>query len=476
MIRFLAGFAFLLATLGPGLVAAQSTGAGDIFTVAGVPVEAEAPSAEEARLIAQDRGRAQALQILLRRLTPSGDWPYLPRPQLNELLDIQVGFEVENERFSTLAGAQNSYLADITYSFRPDRIRSLLRSDGIAFSESQAAPALVLPVFEIRTEGSETSRLLWEEENEWASAWRDMDLSHELVPMVLPLGDLSDATVVSVEDVVRGDWDAMQFLASRYNVEAVYVAHAILVSRPTGDASLYARMTEITANGVGQIVDTRVAGVLPVSVGDDVTGAATEPVSTPDEDALMQMAQSSITLLSGEIQERWKSRTLVSYDALHRLEATALFNSLQEWEIIRQALEASATVDSYDTHALSAQGAEVTVTFAGSPQQLSITLGQSGVALSGIRGYWDLRVRGATVRELPVAGAPGAGSGNFNASRSTPPVETVTVEQRREQNAPVLTDDDLEGLFDEVLTPEEIEERRARGLGDRRGTMQPVED
>ncbi len=473
MSRILAGLALVLGLFAPAAAWAQS-GAADIFTVARVSVEATAASAEAARLIAQDRGRAQALQILLQRLTPSGDWPYLPHPQLSDLLDMQVGFEVEHERFSTLAGAQNRYLADITYSFRRDRIRSLLRREGTAFSESQASPALVLAVFE-----REDERLLWEEENPWAAAWYEMDFSHELVPMMLPLGDLSDTTIVSVDDVVSGNWAALEFLATRYNVNRIFVAHAVLLDDGFGNARLYARVTELSADGVGQIIDTQVGGAL----------AAGEVSSLGD------IGTRAITLLSGQLQERWKSQTLVSYDVIHRIDATAVYNSLDEWVAIREALEGSATVNEYNAYALSARGAELSVTFVGSVQQLMITLEQHGVALTGTRGYWDLRLRGADGNVSPATGAPAQGAGQaqnldqiqdqaygYNPFReqALPPVETLVVEEREPRRAPALSSDELEGIFDPAMTPEEIDAQRREQLRQQfesgPGTMAPIGD
>jgi hypothetical protein len=103
------------------------------------------------------------------------------------------------------------------------------------------------------------------------------------------------------------------------------------------------------------------------------------------------------------------------------------------------------------------------------------------VTLSGYRGYWDLRVKNAEARELPnyAARAQAANGGytGYQASGSLPPVETVTVQTHHEEpNAPTLTEDDLQGIFDNELTEEEIQERRERGLGDQPGTMQPVEN
>ncbi len=458
---------FLLAS---GAWAQTSEGSSDIFTVSRVPVEATAASAEEARLIAQDRGRSRALQILLQRLTPSEDWPYLPRPRLTELLDMQVGFEVENERFSTQSGSENLYLANITYSFRRDRIRPLLRSESIPFSESQAAPALVLAVFE---RGDE--RLLWESSNPWAVSWHGMDLTHELVPMTLPRGDLADLTTVPVEDVVAGNWEALQFLANRYNVSRVLVAHGVLLETANG-STLYARLTEITENGVGEVHDTQITGT---PVVDDMGSVV----------SLGDMGTRAITILAGRFQARWKSQTLVSYDVMHRLEATVQFTGLNDWVHIREAFEDSATVTEYEARALSARGAEVAVTFVGTTEQLAITLDQRGVALSGDEGYWSIRMRGsefggsrgASPTVIGSSDASGifdpTGKDSMSLSQpARPPVETIVVREEAEPNAPVLSGDDLNILFETQLTPEEVEARRQQGLGDRPGTMQPVEN
>lgn len=429
----LLGFGLLLAALVPAF--GQSTA--DIFTVARVPVDASAASAEEARLIAQDQGRSQAMRILLQRLTPSEDWAYLPSPSLRELLDMQVGFEVERERFSTQAGTQNRYIGQITYAFRPDLVRALLRSERLSFSETQAAPALVLPLLD---RGAE--RLLWGEGNPWAAAWYEFDLSHELVPLVLPLGDLADSSAAPVTDVAQGNWEALRVLAERYRVDHVFVAHAVLEGN-----SLFVRMTEISANGIGRTVETQVA-------------------NANDAEAPMGgLGMQAIRVLSGRLSERWKAQTMVSYDVQRRIEATAWFNSLSEWRQIRSALSTLPTVTEYNAHAMSASGAEVAVTFVGSPQQLAITLGQRGVVLRGESGRWALRSQ--------------AMAGPVTEYGPEPPVELVQEirsSQPASPNAQTLTDDDLGDIFAEPLTDEEIEERRRQGLGERPGTMLPVGD
>ncbi|HNR76597.1 MAG TPA: hypothetical protein PKM48_05675, partial [Parvularculaceae bacterium] len=50
----------------------------DVFVVPRVPVQATGQTATAAKDGAQAAGRRQAMDILLRRLTPEPDWIYLP--------------------------------------------------------------------------------------------------------------------------------------------------------------------------------------------------------------------------------------------------------------------------------------------------------------------------------------------------------------------------------------------------------------
>ncbi|MDE1967749.1 MAG: hypothetical protein KGI92_02490, partial [Alphaproteobacteria bacterium] len=93
----LAAVCLVLAAVSAG---AQNAPAADVYTVANVPVDATAASADAARDAARLQGEHQAYTILLARLTRASDASRLPPANDATLNDLIQGFEVANERHS----------------------------------------------------------------------------------------------------------------------------------------------------------------------------------------------------------------------------------------------------------------------------------------------------------------------------------------------------------------------------------------
>src|SRR3974390_951429 len=110
----------------------------DIFTVS-VPVDATAANANTARDTARLDGEHRAHAALLDRLTLASDQARLPAATDAMLNDLIEGFEVANERRSTVR-----YLADYTFHFRRDAVERVLREQGIPFAETPSKPLVVL--------------------------------------------------------------------------------------------------------------------------------------------------------------------------------------------------------------------------------------------------------------------------------------------------------------------------------------------
>src|SRR5260370_3811767 len=147
----LIGLAALLWSAGPAGAAAPA----DIFTVAGVPVDATASNAVAAREAARIDGQRRAFRILLERLTIAADHPRLPRVGDQQLTDMVRDFEVASERSSAVR-----YLATYTFRFRPDAGRTLLPDAGIPFAETVSKPVIVLAVLR-----RDDPTLLWDDPN-----------------------------------------------------------------------------------------------------------------------------------------------------------------------------------------------------------------------------------------------------------------------------------------------------------------------
>ena len=87
------------------------------FTVSDVHVDVTAANALAAKDLAQVEGQAKAFDTLMSRLA-AGKAPHLTSAQITDLV---VGFEVANERTSTVR-----YVADYTFHFNPAAVRRLL--------------------------------------------------------------------------------------------------------------------------------------------------------------------------------------------------------------------------------------------------------------------------------------------------------------------------------------------------------------
>ena len=185
-------FPYAAVFAGDSVAGAQSS---DSFSVSDVGVDAVAETATEAREIALASGQREALDRLIRRLTLREN-----RLQIPELADAAIaplvrGIEIEEEKTSS-----KRYLASLTVSFKKNEVRTLLRGNGIPFSETPSKPLLVLPVYE-----AAGARNLWDNSNPWWVAWQARSERDSLVPLVIPVGDLTDIATIGAQQALSGD-------------------------------------------------------------------------------------------------------------------------------------------------------------------------------------------------------------------------------------------------------------------------------
>lgn len=393
----------------------------DVFVVPRVAVQAQAQSATAAKDLAQRDGRRRAITLLLRRLTVEEDWAKLPAvgdisaptaqegaepfapapsgPRLSDadLEELESGFEVYNEKSSS-----TTYRAFVTYRFKPDAVRRLLRNSGIAYSEAQTRTALVLPVLE-----TANGVYLWEENNPWMAAWKVRPYNNELTPMIAPLGDLEDAGGVSAKAALNLNEEALAALAERYSVNQVIVAHGRL-RQANGEDRLQVRLINgyrANPNAGGETAladelgpaDTVEEGALDAAGYDGgVFGtAAPSPAVTQVEtgdvlaDASLSRSSGNFPLLAEEAIEKaiavyakpWKEQTLINHSVTSLLDVSAYYGSLNEWAQIRSALVDTPLVGSVQVRALSRGGAEMLIQAYGDPQKLVVAMDAQGLSL-----------------------------------------------------------------------------------------------
>ena len=474
---------FLSVFMLAGLSATPAAAIGeDVFVVPRVTVQAEAANATAAKAAAQRLGRRKAMEILLRRLTVEEDWPDLPQlpgdaeqetqdgdataedaqpaapsaavdynqpydsqvyqgqPQIadpyadamaaidaprqrtvltdRDLELLESSFEVYNEKSSS-----TTYRAYITYRFKPDAVRRLLKDAGIAYSEAQTRTALVLPILQ-----TANGLYLWEANNPWMAAWKVRPYDNELTPMIAPLGDLEDSATITAKQALALDEDALKQMAERYSVSQVVVAHAFL-QQVDGEDRLRVRLI----NGFRESGNIDAMEELGVDDSDAAYKGRKKKTNADDfitskvgdvlaEDWFSQpsggfpvLAERSIDDTIAQYAKPWKQRTLIDYASQALLAVSAHYRSLAEWTQIRAALVSTPLVGSVQVRSLSRTGADMLIQAYGDPGKLAVAMEAQGLALWSEDGdHWLIAtpstaqgVRGAGDRGRNIFGSRG---------------------------------------------------------------------
>jgi hypothetical protein len=360
--------AFVAASL-PG-----SARADDIFTVTGVPVDVTADSATAAREQALLEGQRKAARMMLERLTLKQDSGSLPAIGDAQLLDIVQGIEVESEKISNVR-----YLGSLTVRFRPDAIRSLLRTANVRYAETVSKPLVVVPVYH----GGDTS-MLWDEANPWLAAWGSHVAKGGLVPLIVPLGDLTDMSAITADDAAQGVGAKLEALARRYSATDTLVVVATTAADGTG--------VDIAATRYGGAQQERT----------DVLRVAGTPGETTD--ALLGRAVAEV---QAQVEEGWKQENILHFDQEQMLSVTVPLRDLAEWVGVRKKLGDVAYIRSAEIVALTKAQAIVGLHYIGDTNQLKLALAQKDLDLTQEGESWTLRPAAA---ESAPAAAPGGAS------------------------------------------------------------------
>lgn len=351
----LAVLVVLIAGFLPGVARA------DIYTITGVAISATAETAIAAKQAAIAEGQFKAYSALVKRLTRPGEAEALPKIDSTMLQQVVIGFSLDNER----TGPQQ-YLADLTVRFHPDAVELLFAQHGVEIAVTQAPPTLLVPVY--RSDGSIN---VFEGGSPWRETLRRLGLDGRMVPMLLPLGDSTDAQI-DRDALIAADRDALSALMIRYDVEFAIVA-----------AATYDRDRAVLAGSIDGIAPSG-----PVRIERQV-----DVVPGEDEAALKGLA----TALLDALDEEWRSASASGLTdtggASEKFAFVVPFQVLQDWVIIRERLEALAGVEKLDVQTLAPGSASVVVHYAGDLDGFLTGLDGIGFAMFDTGQRWELGLR-----------------------------------------------------------------------------------
>lgn len=317
----------------------------DLFTVAGVRVDQSSANATQARTLALAQAQRNGFERLAQRLTTPADQARLtlPRPDDATLDRLVRGVDVEEQRQSG-----TRYLGRFAVRFDPAGVTSLLQGAGFTVLDRRGPPALVVPQFpQAAAPGPGVGAPVVDP---WRQAWEQGGFSREVLPLVIAPG-----TVVG-----PADWpSAAAAAASAGAATAIFaVAHA-------AGATLTADLVETAPGGVrvnrGQVT------------------AAIQGGDPGVPDAFRRLAESA----NARLQAEFKSRAPATSADRRKLQVSALYRDMAEWTRIKESLgQAGAAISEIRIEAIAREGAIVSFTHAGSPEDVAVALQRYGLQLS----------------------------------------------------------------------------------------------
>lgn len=357
-----------------------------LFEVRDVIVDARERTVNEARATALAQGQRDAFALLLRRITRAQDWAVLPNTNDMNAQDFVLNFSVQDEKNS-----QRRYLATMSVQFDIERVLTLLQGLNIPYVETQAKPALLIPLLE-----DDTGYHLWDD-NWWRQSWAELDLANVPAPIVVAVGDGADATTLSVEDVLLGDTKSMSQLAARYNANTVIVAHASAPlkeekSKTRARARERARERE-RAKTKTKTKSARDENRLDVTVYQySALGSRLFVRNFKTRKDLNDLGAQAATAILDELSAEWKDQAVVRLDQQATFTVAADYDRMSEWLTMLERLKAARFIKNLDIHVLAARGSVISLSYTGSVGQLMSNLAQNDLILTENENGWRLKL------------------------------------------------------------------------------------
>ena len=317
-----------------------------------VLVDERATDEVAAKLQGIQKAQEEALYNLIQRITLRDHYGQLPEVDEKIIQQTIRDYAVADEKFGG-----GRYLAKLTVRFKRAAVRTLLRRNKVPIAETVSRAVVVIPVY--RAAGS---ILLWDDPNPWFAAWASRPSPNGLLPMVVPLGDFSDITVLSSEQALSGDGDRLSAIAKKYNAIGTLVTLAELdVDPQTSAPSIQISMTRFGKADAGRVFFRSFSGTRESGVG--------------------ELLKEAVEALVIRAEEDWKRDNLQSLSAQQRISIHVPLTSLKNWLIIRNRLEkVSPIIDLYVAR-LSVSEALVEIRYSGGPDQLRRSMAQSDLDL-----------------------------------------------------------------------------------------------
>ncbi|MBR1944922.1 MAG: DUF2066 domain-containing protein [Alphaproteobacteria bacterium] len=320
-----------------------------MFSAGGIQIDVTAENAAVAREQAMQDGQKRALMVVMERMTPSYVAEQLPELVPDDILNFVQDISVSNEKTSTVR-----YMASLEVRFNPEAVRELLRQNNVPYVRTSGKPLLILPLYK---RSASANPILWEEENAWLRAWINRTTESYMIPLFVPLGELSDTQTLGVDQILRGDLTSAQELAKRYEAEGIVIVELVRNGQTFTVKGL--AMDEATASEIRNFSFS-----VPLVKNTSTTFAR------------------AVKKVVDHLESVWKNEQMVQFNEAASLVAMVPVSDLKQWEMIKERLDRIPLISSYYLQAARSGVLQLTVFFAESLERLQKEMNKRMLSLT----------------------------------------------------------------------------------------------
>ncbi len=343
---------FFILTIISGGVYSKEEG---VFTVSGVKIDVTADSAAKARNQAFDLAQIKAFDKLVTRLIGDIDDVSYEKPQLSEISTMVKDFEVTKEKISAVR-----YVGEYSFRFNSKLVKKYFSKIGVEYTDVKSKPILVLPFYQVNNQN-----ILWSGDNPWFDAWRRSDSDKGLVPMLTPIGDISDMADIKDGEALTYRQEKLERIISRYGVKEAVILIAAFVDGG---------------------VDNSKANNLTIYVyrtgGKNSEYTNSIKVKREKSEKIDDMMDRAVVETIKFLQKGWKDKTIVNANQGNKLQVRVPFRSIKEWVETKEVLKSVQAIGKIEIVSIKPRVARLNLIFNGSEQRLRLALEQADITLT----------------------------------------------------------------------------------------------
>ncbi len=324
-------FVVLLLSLNYNLAFAQNT----TYAVNDVIANGSGISPSQARINAIAFAQRNAFLILLERL--GIDENIASTLDDTAIADMVASQQIINEKIS-----DTNYSATLNLTFSESFVKYYLGeklppSDKPkeAITPNITGSYLVIPVKLIKDQS-----LIWEENNDWKTAWENILENNKITYLNLPKGDIDDITIISSPTIGDANFTDFEPLLTKYRVDSLMLAYFNFDS--------IENKVNITLHNVQKFSSTQIKLAF-VNVD-----------QLPNEDLVNKVAEKTINyiaLVNDKNQQKLPQQSTVTY------QIDVLINGLNDWLKVKNKLENSNLVSQFRVNTISRDLVKISVSY-----------------------------------------------------------------------------------------------------------------